>query len=70
MSDPTAPKRILHLVIEGFPSERIAALNAPASGAGDITEVFQLTEASAPEALEKIFAADTVAVWSDLARHE
>ena len=69
MSDPTAPHRVLHLIIEGFPAERVAALNAPSPGAGDITEVFQLTEASAPEALKKIFAADTVAVWSDLSHH-
>jgi hypothetical protein len=58
------PRRILHLTIDGFPADKIAELSAPSS---DVTEVFALTEASAREALEKIFAADTVTVWGKLA---
>jgi hypothetical protein len=57
------PRRILHLVIEGFPAERLAELSGPAAGTNEVTEIFPLTEASAREALGKIFAADTVAVW-------
>ena len=56
------PHRVLHLIVEGFPPERAAELSASAK-AEDTTEVFELTESSAKEALEKIFAADTVAVW-------
>jgi len=67
MSETSSPRRVLHLVVEGFSPERIQESANPSSGAGDTTEIFQLTEASAAEALEKIFAADTVAVWSDLA---
>jgi hypothetical protein len=52
----------LHLVLEGFPRERAEEL-AKASE----SEVFPLTEASAQEALEKIFAAETVAVWTKVA---
>jgi hypothetical protein len=63
MSEPTssAPRRVLHLIIEGFPEERRRELAAD-TGA----EIFPLTEASAKAALEKIFAADSVAVWSPL----
>jgi hypothetical protein len=63
MSETTAPRHVLHLVIEGFPAERATELNAPSSGSTDIIEVLPLTEANAREALEKIFAADMVAVW-------
>jgi len=59
MSEATT-RRVLHLVIEGFPPERKGEL---AGGSNDVTEIFQLTETNAREALEKIFAADTVAVW-------
>jgi hypothetical protein len=65
MSEAT-PRRILHLVVEGFPPERREELVASANGSNDVTEIFQLTEASASKALEKIFAADTVAVWSKI----
>ncbi|MCE0483382.1 MAG: hypothetical protein LV479_03985 [Methylacidiphilales bacterium] len=64
MSESRAPRRILHLVIEGFPTENLANLAAPSSDA--VTEIFQLTESSAREALEKIFVADTVTVWSPM----
>ena len=51
----------LDLIIEGFPKERADELaQQPGS------ETLLLTEASAKEALEKIFASDSVAVWSDL----
>ena len=55
MSDSPHPRRILNLVIEGFPAEREKELEG---------EVVHLTEANAREALEKIFAADTVVVWT------
>jgi hypothetical protein len=48
----------LDLILEGFPKERADEL-ARQPGA----EMFHLTEANAKEALEKIFAADSVAVW-------
>jgi hypothetical protein len=60
------PRRILHLVIEGFPEEKRAELAAPVPGASDIIEIFSLTEGNARETLEKIFAADHVAVWGRL----
>lgn len=66
MSDPASPRRILHLVIEGFPPDRLVELANPPGDGGDIVEIFQLTEASAHEALEKIFTADTVAVWGSI----
>jgi len=51
----------LDLIIEGFPKERADELaKQPGS------ETLQLTEANAKEALEKIFAADSVAVWSNV----
>ena len=49
----------LDLIIEGFPKERADELAQEPD-----SEVFPLTEANAKEALEKIFAADSVAVWS------
>jgi len=63
MSETPAPRRVLHLIIEGFPADRFEELSRSTNGAGDIAEIFQLTEASAHEALEKIFAADGIAVW-------
>lgn len=64
MSD--TPRRILHLVVEGFPAERLRELENSSPSEGSTTEIFPLTEATAREALEKIFAADTVAVWAGL----
>jgi len=62
MSDtPVAPRRVLHLVVEGFPEDRLKELSAQ----GD-AQVFHLNETTAKEALEKIFAADSVAVWTKL----
>jgi hypothetical protein len=58
------PRRVLHLVIGGFPPERMAEIAAPAPDV--IVEVHHLTPANTREALEKIFAADTVAVWAPL----
>jgi len=51
----------LDLIIEGFPKERADELAKQPD-----SEVLQLTEANAKEALEKIFAADSVAVWTDV----
>jgi len=64
MSETSAPRRVLHLVIEGFPAARLEEIAGSSPGTTDVTrEIFPLTEANAREALEKIFAADTVAVW-------
>jgi len=63
MSETSAPRRVLYLVV-GDPSastiRELATLSAPET----VTDVLQLTEANARETLEKIFTADTVAVWS------
>ncbi len=58
------PRRVLHLVVEGFPAERRGELAEPSPGT--VVEVYPLTESNAREALEKIFAADAVAVWGGL----
>lgn len=57
-----SPRRILHLVIEGFPAEKLAELSATSSDPNTVAEIFPLTESNARQALEKIFTADTVAV--------
>ena len=59
----SAPRRVLHLVIEDFPAARLAEIVESLPETAGVTEIFPLTEATAREALEKIFAADTVAVW-------
>ena len=59
----TSKRRILHLVVEGFPADRLNELDKAAPGSDEIVEIFPLTESNAREALEKIFAADAVAVW-------
>jgi len=66
MSETSSSRCVLHLIVEGFPPDRLKEIEGSAGGAGDITEIFQLTEASAREALEKIFVADTVAVWGEI----
>ena len=66
MSEPSEKRRVLHLVVEGFPADKLAVLSAPSPGTDDAVEIFQLTESNAREALEKIFVADTVAVWGEL----
>jgi hypothetical protein len=58
------PRRVLHLVIEGFSAARLAEIVESSPGTTDVTEIFRLTEANAGEALGKIFAADTVAAWT------
>jgi len=60
------PRRVLHLVIEGFPADKLAEISASSQATTDVTEIFQLTESNAPEALEKIFTADTIAVWGHI----
>ena len=57
MSETLPTPRALHLVLEGFPPERVAELTSLDA------EIFHLTPENASAALEKIFAADTVAVW-------
>jgi len=59
-----APRRVLHLVVEGFPTDRLGEITESSPGSTEVTEIFPLTETNAREALEKIFAADTVAVWT------
>lgn len=66
MSETSNPRRVLHLVIEGFPADRAAEMVEAAPETIGVTEIFPLTEANAREALEKIFAADTVAVWGSI----
>ena len=60
------PRRILHLVVEGFPADRLEEIAGSSPEATGVTEIFQLTEANAREMLDKIFAADTVAVWGEV----
>jgi hypothetical protein len=62
--ETSAPRRVLHLVIEGYPSDRLEEIAGPSPGTTGVTEIFPLTESNAREALEKIFAADAVAVWT------
>ena len=62
---PPAPRKALHLVLDGFPVERLDGVTKSAH-ANETAEIFHLTEASAKEALEKIFAADSVKVWTTL----
>jgi hypothetical protein len=62
MSDPA--RRILYLLVEGLPGDQRPP--APAGEPG--VEVFTLTEKTAREALEKIFAADAVSVWGRVDR--
>jgi len=64
-TEASSPRRVLHLVIEGFPPDGLADLTLSAGASSDATEIFQLTEASALEALGKIFSAETVAVWGE-----
>jgi len=66
MSETSPPRRVLHLIVEGFPPRRMEEIAGASSGTDEVTEIFELTEANAREALEKIFAADTVAVWGEL----
>ncbi|MCE0521960.1 MAG: hypothetical protein LV480_03515 [Methylacidiphilales bacterium] len=61
---PPKPRRVLHLVVEGFPAARLEEIARSSPGTTDVTEILPLTESSAREALGKIFAADTVAVWT------
>jgi len=66
MSETSPLRRVLHLVVEGFPADRLEEIGASSRETTDLTEIFQLTETNAPEALEKIFASDTVAVWGKI----
>ena len=56
------PRRSLYLVVEGLPEAQRPVV--PPGDAG--VEIFELTEASAREVLEKIFAADAVSVWGEV----
>ncbi len=61
MSETSHPRHVLHLVVEGFPPERLAEVTSTSPDV--MNEIFHLTPANAPAALEKIFAADAIAVW-------
>jgi hypothetical protein len=54
-------RRVLFLVVEGLPEAQ-----RPVMAMGEDAEIFMLTEASVAEALEKIFAADSVSVWGEV----
>jgi hypothetical protein len=60
------PRRQLHLMIEGLAAARREELERIAAAPGTASEIFELTEKNAGEALEKIFAADAVAVWGEV----
>jgi len=62
----TQPRRILHLVIDGYPAAQLAEVLQASPETKVATEIFALSSASAREALDKIFAADTIAVWGKL----
>jgi len=66
MSEASSLRRVLHLVVEGAPARTAEKVTLMACETPHDFEVFTLTETNAREALEKIFAADTVAVWSDV----
>ena len=67
MSETTPnPRRVLHLVIGDFPAGRLAEIVEVLTPNIVEMDIFPLTEANAGEALEKIFAADTVAVWGKI----
>ena len=64
MSEPLPhPRRILLLLIEGLSAERLDEMVQSSPQTADATEIFSLTKDTAREALELIFASDTVAVW-------
>ncbi len=60
------PRRILYLIVGDLPADRLSEITA---GSGAETEVIPLTETNGREALDKIFAADTVAVWGPVDGH-
>lgn len=66
MTTPAVPRRILYLVTEGLSPARLEELHKIAQVGGATTEILTLTETNSAEALRKIFAADTVAVWGEL----
>jgi hypothetical protein len=53
--------RMLYLLVEGLPEAQ-----CPTVASSEDAEIFTLTEASATEALQKIFAADAVSVWGNI----
>jgi len=54
-----AKRRILYLLVDGLPEAQRPAIP---SGEPSV-EIFTLSEDNAREALEKMFAADSVSVW-------
>jgi hypothetical protein len=59
MSD--SPRHILYLLVDGLP-----VAQKPQTAPDENAEIFVLTEASAAEALKKIFAADSVSIWGEV----
>jgi hypothetical protein len=65
MSLSSPSRRILHLAVGAFPLSRLEEIRKVSDAAGDTTGIFVLTETNASEALEKIFSADSIAVWAE-----
>ena len=57
---------ILHLVIEGFPLEKLDEFTKSSPGTTGVTKILRLNELNGPVVLKEIFAADTIAVWGKL----
>jgi len=64
--ETSAPRRVLHLVIEGFPADRLKEFAESSPATTGVTEILSLTESNAREVLAKIFAADTIALWGQV----
>ena len=59
----TGPNRVLVLVVEGLSPDRRHELQEMARENPQGVEILPLTEENGKEALEKIFAADSISVW-------
>ena len=60
MSETPSSRRVLHLIVEGLSPARLEEIAKSVGGATDVTEIFQLTEASAARgAGERFSSADT-----------
>ena len=66
MIEPSS-RHVLHLILKGCSPEWLQELQQGAQNvSGTITEIFPMTEQNSDQALEKIFSADTIAVWGAL----
>jgi hypothetical protein len=64
----TSPRRVLHLIMDGCSPDQLEHLITSSQQGDRLTQVLSLTETNAAEALEKIFAAQTIAVWGEVSR--